>query len=212
MDLNYIILKVFTSCRNVPLDIIRHNDSECYCKEGFGGQPIGKWPIYSFFYSYINFDNNIAKNQFKEWYKNQFYKYYNTPKKIGGMHKGSLYRLIEEKYFIKDLKKQMCLDNSIKFTIEKAIEFRVFQRMELLEDIRQNGYKKESDLIMGINKNKLIYLLGGHHRAAILKVLGYNSLPRVYIFYNKFFYYLWRLTKEVKLCACLKILRNIKHG
>ena len=34
--------------RDVPLDLIRHNDVPVYKREGHGGKPIAAWPIYTF--------------------------------------------------------------------------------------------------------------------------------------------------------------------
>lgn len=198
--------------RDVIFEIIRHNDVECYMKEGYGGQPIEMWPVYSFICQYKEGDKESAKIKFQEWYSNQFKKYHNISKKLGGMYKGSLYQLIEKRYHEKGLEFQGSLDKTDPYIMQKAIEERVSQRMKLLDDIQKNGYLKVADRIIAVKKDGLVYLLSGHHRAAILKALGYKELPRVFVFPNKAIYKLWCFVKEAKAWVCLKMLRNIKNG
>lgn len=180
--------------QDVSLTHIRHNDLACYVAEGFGGKSIEKWPIYKFFSQYVNGDEKVAVQSYVDWYINQLNKYHNTPKQEGGMHRGSLFNLIEARCGTPfALVAEPCK--------REAIYERVMQRFQLLEVIRERGYKPEmAERIDAVRKNGSVYLCGGHHRAAILRVLGGEKLPGVLVFPNQLTYNLF----------CF--LRNIKYG
>ncbi len=179
--------------QDVPFDRIRHNDLMCYVKEGYGGRPVANWPMYHFFAEYVHGERGHAQEQFEAWYKDQLNRYHDTPKGEGGMHKGSLYTLVENIAGVP-------FSEAGELHKNEAIRLRVAERFALLENIKNQGYRPDAERIDGIQKGDFVYLLGGHHRAAALYALERKSLPRVMVFPNQFMYNLWT------------ILRNIKHG
>jgi len=170
--------------KDVPFEKIRHNDLICYQTEGFGGKHIEAWPPFTFFKEYIGGNKEKAKDDFVQWYHSQLKKYHHVPKGDGGMHKGSLYRLVESdaQRAFKDVGEE---------SVQKSIVKRVEQRFSLLEKIRDEGYRDGTELIKGVKKNGDVYLVGGHHRAAILRALGYEILPNVLVFPSKTLYSLY---------------------
>lgn len=170
--------------KSVPFSNIRHNDLPCYTKEGFGGKPIEQWPPYTFFCEYLAGHKEGAYTDFALWYRRQLDKYGHVLKSEGGMHKGSLYQLIENEA-------QKPFNEVDEETKDKAILKRVGQRFALLEKIRSEGFGKGGEIIKGVKKGSNVYLLGGHHRAAILRALGHEILPNVLVFPNKTLYSLY---------------------
>jgi hypothetical protein len=185
---------MITFLRDIPLSLIRHNDLPCYVKEGYGAKPIEMWPVYNFFSLYQHGEKEQAIQNFVTWYDEQLLKYSHTPKSEGGMCKGSLYTLIENYCNVP-------FEEVDPLCKTKAIRERVMQRFHLFEVIQQEGYRPErAERILAFKKNGCVYLEGGHHRAAILRVLGKDTLPSVLVFPNQFIYNL------------VRFLRNIKHG
>jgi hypothetical protein len=114
------------------------------------------------------------------------------PKSSGGMQNGSLYGLVERKCGVKF--NEASVDCKI-----AAIKERVGERFSLFDQIQNEGYQPEkSERIEAFRKGGLVYLCGGHHRAAILKVLGYDKLPNVLVFPNQFIYNVFRLIRNLK--------------
>ena len=193
--------------QNVPLSRIRHNDLSCYLKEGFGGSSVEAWPIHTFFKQYIAGEKEVAQENFEKWYKEQLGKYHSTPKAEGGMHKGSLYELIEKKCGTPFSEvKEDCKN--------VAIREKVLERLKLLEDIRQRGYKPaEAERIDAVQKKGFVYLQGGHHRAAALYALGWSELPAILVFPNQFVYNLFcflRNNLSTKNFPTKKVLQKTK--
>lgn len=162
---------------SVSIDDLRHNDLEIYIKEGYGGKHISYFPPYAFFNLYLNGQKDEAIRQFKSWYRDQFEKYHNVPKLVGGMKFGSLYTLVETKHREEGIILNPMLTNLDINIYEFCLEQRVLQRFELLENIKTNGYRKNNDAIFAIEKDGFFYLKGGHHRCAIMFLLGYKQLP-----------------------------------
>lgn len=177
--------------QNVPLAHIRHNDLACYVVEGFGARPVEEWPVFNFFTQYLCGDKEAAIQNYVEWYTDQLSKYHNAPKKEGGMHKGSLYSLIETKCGTSfPLVDEVCK--------KAAIRERVEQRFQLLEAIREQGYKPEmAERIVAVKKNGHVYLRGGHHRVAVLQALGESELPSVLVFPNQLVYNLFYFLRNI---------------
>lgn len=180
--------------QSVPLASIRHNDLPSYRAEGFGGRPIEEWPVYRFFKMYREGERETATRNFEDWYRDQLEKYSAVSKERGGMYRGSLYNLIEKRCGVS-------FGEAGDECVREAIRERVVQRLSLLDTIRDRGYQSgESERIDAIRKGGLVYLAGGHHRAAILRALGRDELPGVLVFPNRFVYNLFNF------------LRKIKHG
>lgn len=177
---------------------IRHSDRSCYVQEGHGGREIEVWPIYRFFHQYVNGDTEQARVDFADWYLDQFMKYRHVPKRVGGMRGGSLARVVEaegnEASAIAGFPEAGADDGGdvANARLRKAIALRVEQRFELVESIRQNGYTPNlSDPVPAIKQNQCLYLEGGHHRAAVLKALGWSVFPGVKVFKGRAHYRLW---------------------
>lgn len=180
--------------QQVPLSRIRHNDLPCYRAEGFGGAPVEAWPMYRFFKHYLEGEREAAELNFARWYEEQLDKYHATPKAKGGMHKGSLYQLIERRC-------GMPFRQIPEERKREVIRERVRERLSLLEDIRAQGYAPEkTERIDAVRKDGLVYLRGGHHRVAALAALHFTELPGVLVFPNEFLYNLFRF------------FRNLRHG
>jgi hypothetical protein len=168
---------------SVLLDDIRHNDSLCYVREGFGGRKIEHWPMYSFFCQYVSGNKGEAIANFSQWYRNQFEKYCKVSKRYGGMLNGSLYKLIQKRYRMESGRRFKNPDDVKPAIIDMAILEKVTERMELVDDIMKNGYmiNKNHPVVASLNNNNII-IENGHHRAAILKALGYESIPGILLF------------------------------
>lgn len=179
--------------QDIPLSKIRHNDLPCYVQEGYGGRPIPEWPMYQFFAEYVHGEKELAREKFEAWYLEQLNRYHDRPKIEGGMYTGSLYTLIEHMSGVP-------FSEATELQKKEAIKRRVAERFALLENIRSEGYRPNAERIDGIKKGADVYLLGGHHRVAILAALGKEVLPQMMVFPNRFMYNLFT------------ILRNIKHG
>ena len=176
--------------QDVPFSKIRHNDLPCYHKEGYGGRPIEEWPMHMFFKEYVSGEKEKATQNFERWYHEQLDRYHHTPKAEGGMYKGSLYTLIEKRSGKR-------FEETSETTKDEAIRERVQQRFMLLDTIRTHGYNPDrTEPIHAVNKNGLIHLVRGHHRAAVLHVLGIEVLPRVLVFPNQFIYNLVRFVRN----------------
>jgi hypothetical protein len=179
--------------QSVPFSKLRHSDLPCYVAEGYGGRPIEKWPVYTFFCQYVQGKKDLAQKNFEEWYTVQLQKYHKVAKKEGGMYKGSLYLLIEKR-------SGSAFEDANDEILRTAIHERVQQRFALIENIQNLGYNPNSERIDGVKKNGYVYIHGGHHRAAALRALGEDALPAVLVFPNQLVYNLFNL------------LRNIKYG
>lgn len=176
----------------VPLTLVRHNDLPCYVAEGFGGKSIEEWPIYSFFIEYLNGDTEGARRKYESWYRDQLSKYATVSKKEGGMYLGSLYRLIEER-------SQKPFADTDEQCRGEVIRERVEQRFALLDTIQTEGYHVErAERIDAVRVGGLVYLRGGHHRAAALKALKYNELPGVLVFPNRCSYQLFNFLRTIR--------------
>lgn len=169
--------------KDVAFGELRHNDLPCYLAEGYGGRPIESWPVFSFFDKYLQGRVAEATEAFANWYEEQFEKYCGTPKNIGGMSNGSLYRLIERVHEANGQLFAGDLNSADQDLLKQAIRLRVRQRFELVNAIAGEGYHNdESDAIKAVRAGGLVYLKGGHHRSAVLRLLGRTHVPDVQVF------------------------------
>lgn len=179
--------------KSVPCSKLRCNDLKYYIEEGYGGQPLERWPVYRFFRDYISGHRVKAFNDFVHWYQEQFARYYNVPKNLGGMYKGSLYMLIEKKYHEKGLAFHGGPRMGEETLVRETIEERVKQRFRLVDEIISCGYSdKSTEIIIGVRKGEYVYLKRGHHRSAILALLNCPSVPNVLVFPSYSLYSLWK--------------------
>jgi hypothetical protein len=163
--------------RSVPIADLRHDDRPVFVAEGYGGRPIEQFPPYRFYGLVAQGRREDAVHHFAAWYHEQFQKYAQVPKQLGGMRGGTLYRLVAA----------VCAEAGTLFDgdasraeapLADAIARRVEQRIALFEDIGANGYRVERTTpILGIRRGALVYLTGGQHRAAALAVLGVREMP-----------------------------------
>ena len=165
--------------KNVAFSKLRIYELEVYVIEGWLGNDVTKWPVYAFYQVYLNGQHEAAHAAYCNWYLDQLRKYHTTAKEKGGMHEGSLYRLIVQKYAENGIDSQddIFSDPAI---VAQGIKERVDQRFALLESIRQRGYdSKVPEPAVGIKKRGCVYIINGGHRWAALKALGYDSFPEV---------------------------------
>lgn len=187
--------------RDIPLSKIRHNDLPCYVEEGYGGRPIEEWPMYQFFAEYVHGEKELAREKFEAWYLEQLSQYHHRPKIEGGMYTGSLYTLIEHISGVP-------FSEATELHKREAIKRRVAERFDLLENIKTQGYRPGVERIDGIRKDGYVYLLGGHHRVAILSALGKEVLPQMMVFSNRFMYNLFTILRNIR--TRFKTYRNPK--
>jgi hypothetical protein len=168
--------------RDVPLEQIRHDDRPVYRSEGYGGRPIESFPPFRFYRLFHEGRRDEAFETFSAWYVDQFRKYASVPKKLGGMQNGSFHRLLLS-ISGGDSGTVLAPGSPSEDLLRRAAMRRVEQRVALFEDIRDLGYQlARAKPVLGVRRDRNVYLTGGHHRAAALKVLGQPSLPRVSVF------------------------------
>jgi hypothetical protein len=163
--------------REVPIGDLRHDDRPVFVAEGYGGRPIEHFPPYRFYGLVAEGRREEAAHRFAAWYTEQFHKYAQVPKKLGGMRGGTLYRLVAA----------VCEEAGVPFEgdasraehpLAEAIARRVDQRIALFADLAANGWVRERTTpILGIRRGALVFLTGGQHRLAALAVLGRPTMP-----------------------------------
>ena len=163
--------------REVPIADLRHDDRPVFVAEGYGGRAIEHFPPFRFYRLVAEGRREEAAHHFAAWYAEQFSKYADVPKQLGGMRGGTLFRLAAT----------VCEEAGVPFesgvsradgAVGVAIARRVEQRIALFEDIAANGFlRARSTPILGLRRGALVYLTGGQHRAAALAVAGRKALP-----------------------------------
>ena len=163
-------------------DIV-HNDLMFYVKSGYGGKNIKKWPFYHFIKMWVGGDCDQARDLWIDWLVSEFYKYCIEEKSKGGMYQGSVHRYALN--YIDENKHKYWLNPSLisKMSMKQGAALLVDRRIELIRSIMNKGYLVDlADPIFAVRKSTLYVLKGGHHRAAIMHVLGHNNLPGVMIY------------------------------
>ncbi len=177
---------------DISTKAIVHNDLACYVKSGYGGKDIKKWPFYRYIKMWINGNTKQASNLWVNWLVDEFYKHCTAAKSKGGMYQGSVHRYAikyENKY-----KNDRWLNPSLlnKTIVKQGAKELVNKRIKLIRSIINKGYQiNMDDPIIAIKLKSKYVLKGGHHRAAIVYILGYEKLPGV-IVYSKL---LWECRK-----------------
>jgi hypothetical protein len=168
--------------RDVPLGEVRHDDRPVFVAEGYGGRPIEAFPPYRFYRLFHEGSRDEASDRFSDWYVEQFRKYGSAPKRLGGMQNGTFHRLLSS-IAGGDPGALLPPESAGDDLVRRAAVLRVEQRMALFEAIRDLGYQlARAKPVLGVRKERNVYLTGGHHRAAALRVLGQGSLPQVSVF------------------------------
>ena len=176
------MLILATLAREVALEEIRHDDRPVFVSEGYGGRPIDSFPPCRFYRLLHEGRRDEAFEKFSGWYVEQFRKYASVPKKLGGMQNGTFHRLLTS-VAGNDGGTLLLPASASKDLLGRAARLRVEQRMALFEGIRDHGYQPAlGKPILGVRRNGCVYLIGGHHRAAALEVLGRRTLPAVSVF------------------------------
>lgn len=176
--------------KDIPVVKFLHSAQYAYLREGHGGKPVWNWPIYRFYSLYYSGEKVQAHEEYVQWYLDQYKKYSNLKSSKGGMKGGSFDRLYHR------MKKKSKSEPRLK----EAIKKRVDQRFELYEKIRRNGYLQDySDPIKVYEKEKKYLLFAGHHRVAVLAVLGHQIVPEVIVFKNKLAFTAFRITRKLNL-------------
>ena len=179
-----------------------HNDLECYIQSGYGGENIIKWPFYSFIKKWINGNHESAKNLWVEWLVNEFTRYCLEEKSKGGMYQGSVHRYSVS--FLDENKNESWVNPSLlnKKFVHKGAKKLVDRRIEMVRSIIDKGYQNNlNDPIIAVKTKNKYMLKGGHHRATVMYILGYEKLPEIKIYSKS----LWELREWlVKIKKYLK--------
>ena len=162
----------------VSINNIRHNNLKIYVKEGYGGQKIQLFPPYNFLLDYHNGNRSRAQDNFTNWYFESYLKYFNKDKFEGGMKLGSLDIRVRQRISEK-IDSQIILRN--KEIILNEISILVTKKFSLYDSIKAKGLNLLlRDRIRAVAFKRSFILKGGHHRVAISKILGFESVP-IYI-------------------------------
>ncbi len=144
---------------------------------GFGGKSIKNFPPYSIFEEYLKNPENAILLFLNFLYDNLMNKNaFAISKDKGGWYNGSLYRetykLFKENNII--FNKTTILKNKNLF--EKALKKRIDHYIKVFESIRKNGFNPLLNPLVVEKYKGLYYLINGHHRVAMLSVLGYKKV------------------------------------
>jgi len=162
----------------VEIKKLRHSNLKIYSEEGYGGKQIEFFPPFKFLLQYHVGNKSNSEANFTKWYFDSYLKYFNEPKSIGGMKFGSLDSRIR-KLNIGEINSKTIVRNSS--IVINEIKVLVSNKFHLYESIKKDGLNLfKRDRIRVVNKSGKFLIEGGHHRVAILKILGYRSAP-VYI-------------------------------
>ena len=168
---------------DISTKAIIHNDLACYVKSRYGGKNIKKWPFYKFIKMWVNGNRKQASNLWVNWLVDEFFKYYSSAKSKGGMYQGSVHRYAakhEHKY-----KHDCWLNPSLlkKTNVKQGAAALVKRRIKLICSILNKGYQiNRDDPIIAVKIKGKYVLKGGHHRAAVVYILGYEKLPGVIVY------------------------------
>ncbi len=179
---------------DISTNLIIHNDLEFYVKSGYGGKDIKEWPFYRFIKIWINGNYKQAQSLWIDWLADEFFKNCLQAKSRGGMYQGSVHRFAIE--HIQKNKKECWLNPSLlnKTNVKQGASVLVNRRIQLIDSIIKKGYQIDMvDPIIAVKINGMYVLKGGHHRAAIIYILGYKKLPGVVV-YSKL---LWECRKWI---------------
>lgn len=168
---------------NLKLSEIVHNDLECYIKSGYGGKYIENWPFYNFIKNWVEGDCKNSRSMWINWLTNEFFKYKLEKKSNGGMYQGSVHRYALN--FLSKNKQEYWINPSLlsESCVEQGAAMLIDRRIDMIRSIKNKGYQINlNDQIFAINLNTKYVLKGGHHRAVVMRILGYNELPGVLVY------------------------------
>ncbi|MFX1328193.1 MAG: ParB N-terminal domain-containing protein [Promethearchaeota archaeon] len=173
-----VLRKLSFTPKIVKLDNIRCQKNFNYSNYlGFGSKHIEYFPPYQFFKEYLN-NPEKAKIDFINFFYDNILK--NKALKIskaqGGWKNGPTYKIIESLFYKKNLKINNNSLRKNKELVEQAILKRVNHYFNVFLSIKNKGYNPYLGPIMIEKENGLYYLINGHHRIAMLSVLGYKQV------------------------------------
>jgi hypothetical protein len=187
---------------DISTNLIIHNDLEHYVESGYGGKDIKKWPFYRFIKIWINGNYEQAHSLWVNWLVDEFFKHCLKAKSKGGMYHGSVHRLAIENM---QKNKNECWLNPYllnRANVKQGASALVNRRTQLIDSIMNKGYQIDmDDPIIAVKNNGMYVLKGGHHRAAVVYILGYKKLPGVIVYSKP----LWECRKWL-----IKIKRYLK--
>ncbi len=144
---------------------------------GFGGKDIKYFPPYEFLKVYIK-QPEKANILFSNWFYDTFLhkSAWKIPKVKGGWFRGPLYIAVDTLF----REKSLFIDHNTILKnadlIKQAIQQRISHYFNLIESIKKYGFDPSLEPVRFTIKNGLYYLLDGHHRVAILSILGYKKI------------------------------------
>jgi len=163
--------------RTVPISVLRCEQREVAIEEGWGGQPIDRFPPCGYYRMFNDGNEKKAVAAMQNWYHERFVvrRLHNVAKANGGMHNGSLYRLIERLHYANGIELEANLSNVTESLMQEAIEIKVQERIEIFKSIRLQGYSSGWNYISARKQGPHYILIDGHHRVAALDVCGSHS-------------------------------------
>lgn len=168
---------------NVAIGDLRHDDRPAYIEDGFGGRPLGHWPVFRFFQLYKSLDESEAEEAFVAWYADQFMRHGQRPKSEGGMRDGSLYRMVVDEHVRRGQPVDLSAGVFDSDTLQHAIRCRVRQRLSFFESVIRDGFViSKEDPIRGVRENGAITIRSGHHRVAALLAIGEEFVPAMMVY------------------------------
>ena len=168
---------------DISTNVIIHNDLECYVKSGYGSKDIKKWPFYKFIKIAIKENYEQAHSLWVNWLVDEFFKYCLEAKSKGGMYQGSVHRFAIE--HVQKNKQECWLNPSLlnRTNVKLGASVLVNRRIQLIRSIINKGYQiNMDDPIIAVKIKDTYVLKGGHHRAAVVYILGYKKLPGVIVY------------------------------
>ncbi len=178
----------------IRLDRIRCQKNAFYSDYvGFGSKPIEFFPPYKIFKEYIT-NHEKAKNMFIAFFNENIFKNnaFEIPKKKGGWLKGSTYKALSLLFTHKNLEINRNTLLHYKELVNEVILERIDYFFDVFLSIRKNGFDPSTQPIKAEKKKRFYYLINGHHRVAMLSVLGYKNLYiyKLTLFQHIFFFIL----------------------
>lgn len=170
-------------CLDVMISELLHNDSRAYVQSGYGGKRIELWPFYTFMKMWVDGDHLHSRDLWIDWLVNEFYKNGFMRKSDGGMYQGSVHRYTLN--YVSKSKSEAWQNPALikEAHLRQGAASLVDKRIEMIRSVMEMGYREElADPIFAVRTGSYYVLKGGHHRAAIMHILGYDKLPCVIIY------------------------------
>ena len=164
--------------KDIPISSLRCEKKRVFVEEGWGGGPFENFPACVFFKRAVEGDEAAAIASMEKWYYERLIdrRLYSVAKAEGGMHGGSLCRLTSKLHQTNGIELKGDFGNADDALVRQAIKMRTQDRFDLLNSIRQYGYRCEGDYVSVEKEGDFYILRQGHHRVAALAACGYSSV------------------------------------